>query len=187
VSQVSRGVNLSIEADILLGYITVDALLNTSSGEWKCKIRKEKSTSVAAVCLPADPATRISTVNTAALQNWWELWKHHLALRYRRHNCSSPLFLVYGMLQTPQYAICCSESSASETTLHISGLSSIATSGSGVTLSAGCSIRELGSTFGFDMGHFNSIQPWVVYINRLEVYIWGPMKQLKSACLRVYR
>jgi hypothetical protein len=88
------------------------------------------------------------------------------------------------MLTTPQYAICCSDGTATETELRINGPA--VTEPNRLRMTAGCLMREIGTAFGFDIGHYRPDEPWVVFINNIYANVWAT-KKLKHILLNVYK
>jgi hypothetical protein len=141
------------------------------------------------VCIPTHPAQLHSTPSLASLDRWWAFYKHILALRTDIPSGPerSSIFLVTSTLTTPQYAICLTECQAKATTLEFTGATPAASADGQISVSAGCTIREFGMTFGFDIGQANWREPWVIFTMNLYSNVWGPFRSLKSLCWKYFQ
>jgi hypothetical protein len=160
--------------------------------EWHIKIRKSRTSKKAAVCIPTSPSNVCRTPSLASLDQWWHYWKHCLFLKIELPEVSdrSPLFLVTSLLSTPRFAVCFSTTRANETSLQVSADPSVpGVPTNTISIDAAFSISEVGGAFGFDIGEYRTEtdKPWVVFIQRLPITVWGPLKTLKRWALSLYQ
>jgi hypothetical protein len=185
---VSRGVTVKREVDISAQFAPLLPNANPNS-KFKFHIEKSSATESAAVCILTEPTEMHSTQSLASLDKWWIFYKHILALHtdIPSGRGRSSIFLVTSTFTTPQFAICLTKCEAKATTLEFSGGTPVISEDGQFAVNAGCTIKELGMTFGFHIGLTNLTNPWVVFAMNLYCNVWGPFSALKSQLWKLFQ
>lgn len=130
-------------------------------GTLDLKVRRSDKSTEVAMCIPSEPMEVVTLTDDWALRQWWENWRHNIALAFGHVNHASPLFLVLEKTDTPQVANCYYNGEESETNLRVSGAITDLTR---MSMEAGFSCNEIGN-FGFKTAcHALDGKMWSIFI-----------------------
>jgi hypothetical protein len=147
---------------------------NVSTNQWRLEITKVTAT--AAVCIPTQPTSYFHSDDLHRLREWWQQYRYNIAMHFSPIGRASSLFLVLSKKTTPQYGNCCVTNDVNSTILEITAP---IISPETLSFSAGGQISEATRTFGFSFGRYEEDHPpWVIFITREKVRMWGPFKKL---------